>query len=480
MTRSQLEDGGQMRVSEPRERALSPLNLFYQMMSHRINPNSCDLVVLDGHLDHRVLKQATWRALQRHPVLSSYLLTRRGEYFWRVPRDQMPVDFRIHSLPRDDPGAVDACLTANIWGEPLALESDRPVRFHLIETPRRSYFQTIHTHVYADATSCYTLTQDIAESYAAHMAGRPFSTVPIDAEERSARALSTMRHPIRARLKHIFDGARMNLTDLFRRGGGLALPERPPGPRAFSRVSLDPRQTKELLAAARNVTTTLHNLVKLAFFRAADGFNRRRGARSRPLRVWDFFSLRSMAPPEAASMYDCMAVIYPVGMNPAWSDEEALRVFKDQVHALRAGQAFAHTERFWWLLRVLGAVLPLAWLGAVWPYLFKSNVFLTNPGVCPSRLDAIGGVPVIDYVTFPQLFVPAKVMLVVATFRDRLRILAIYDRAAFDENFEDALFTPFLAELRRLSGIDLDASPPLPGLIPYAVTSEAAANSEAS
>lgn len=469
-----------MRVLENRERALSPLNLFYHAMSHRINPNSCDLVVLDGHLDHRALKHAACRALQRHPQLSSYLLTRGRQYFWRVPRDEMPVDFRIHSLNVEDPGAVDACLMANIWGERLPLESGRPIRFHLIETPRRSYLQTIHTHVYADATSCYTLTEHIAESYAAYIAGRPFSTTPIDLEERSARALSTMRHPTRVRLKHILDGARMNLPDLFGPGGGLALPERPPGPRAFSRVSLDPRQTKELIAAARSLKSTLHNLIKLAFLRAADGFNRRRGAPSRPLRVWDFFSLRSMAPQEAAGVYDCLAVIYPVGMDPAWSNEEALRVFKDQVHGLRAGGAVAHAERFWWLFRILGAALPLAWLGAGWPYLFKSNVFLTNPGVCPSRLDAIGGVPVIDYITFPQLFLPAKVMFVVATFRDCLRILAIYDRAAFDENFEDALFTPFLAELDRVSGIGIDASPPLPGFIAAwnPATSEPASENE--
>jgi len=444
---------------ENRETELSPLNLFYHMMSRRISPNSCDLVVLDGHLDHRTLKRAACRALQRHPRLSSYLVTRGRKHFWRVPRDEMAIDFRSHALTVDDPGAVDACLMANIWDERLRLESDRPVRFHLIETPSRSYLQTIHTHVYADATSCYLLTQHIAESYAAHDAGRPFSTTPIDVEQRGGRALATLRHPTRAALGHVLDAARLNLPDLFGPGGGLELPEAPPGPRAFSRVCLDPHQTKELISGARSLQSTLHNLVKLAFLRAADRFNRRRGAPSRPLRVWDFFSLRSLAPQDTASLYDCLATIYPVAMDPAWSDEAALRVFKDQVQALRAGAAVAHVERFRWLIRILGTALPSAW-----PYLFKSNVFLTNPGVCPSRLDTIGGVPVIDYITFPQLFTPAKVMFVVATFRDCLRILAIYDRAAFDDNFEDALFTPFLAELQRVSGTAIDAAP-RPGFI---------------
>lgn len=449
---------------ENREQELTPINLFYHAMSHRISPNSCDLVVLDGHLDHRTLKRATIRALKRHPQLSSYLVTRGRKQFWRVPQDEMPIDFRIRSVPTDDPAVVDASLMANIWGEPLHLDTGRPIRFHLTETPSRSYLQTIHTHVYADATACYTLTDHIAESYAARLAGRPFSTAPIDVGDRSARALGTSRPPARARLEHILRGARLNVPDLLARDGGLAVPEGAPGPRAFSRIVLEPQQTQGLIAAARRRGSTLHNLVKLAFLRTAEHFNRDRGSPSRRLRVWDFFSLRAMAPQETADLYDCLAIIYPVDMDTAWSDEEALRAFKAQVQALRAGGAVAHAERFWWLFRVLGAALPAEWLESGWPRLFKSNVFLTNPGVCPSRLEAIGGVPVIDYITFPQLFPPAKVMFVISTFRDRLRILAIYDRAAFDGSFEDALFAPFLLELQRVSGIDL-ASAPLPGFI---------------
>src|SRR5678809_1002722 len=106
--------------------------------------------------------------------------------------------------------------------------------FHLTETPSRSYLQTIHTHVYADATACYTLTDHIAESYAARLAGRPFSTAPIDVGDRSARA----------RVEHILRGARLSVPALRARDGGLALPEGAPGPRAFSRTGLEPQQTQ--------------------------------------------------------------------------------------------------------------------------------------------------------------------------------------------------------------------------------------------
>jgi len=451
--------------TDSRERELSPLNLLYHMLSSRVDPNSCDVVILDGHLDHGVLKQAIARALRCHPQLSSHVVHRGGKSFWRVPPDELPIDFRVQPLPKDTPGAVDAALVANIWNEPLPIASGRPIRFHLIETPRRSYLQTIHTHLYADATSCYTLTDHVAESYAAIVDGRPWQQGPVDVEDRGVRALLTRRLSTRERLMGKLGGAMLSLPDFLSEDGGLALPEGPPGPRAFARAVLDPRRTSGLVAAARERKSTLHSLVKLAFLRAADRFNRTRRGASRPLRVWDFFSLRQLAPPQAAGLYDCLAIIYPVTMDPRWSDTEALAAFKDQLQRLRGGEVIAHVERLQWLFDVFGPALPLEWLATAWPHIFKSNVFLTNPGVCPSRLEAFGGVPVVDYVTFPQLFHPARVMFVLSTFRDHLRILAIYDRSSFADDFTTALFEPFLAELGCLSAVDVGAGDPAAGFV---------------
>ena len=101
----------------------------------------------------------------------------------------------------------------------------------------------------------------------------------------------------------------------------------------------------------------------------------------------------------------------------------------------------------------------------LWPALFKSNVFLTNPGVCPSNLPRFGDAAVIDYVTFPQLFAPADVMFVFSTFRDRLRIHVVYDEAAFGGAFRLGLLRPFLAELDAQAGLHLAAAPTRDGFI---------------
>lgn len=90
---------------------------------------------------------------------------------------------------------------------------------------------------------------------------------------------------------------------------------------------------------------------------------------------------------------------------------------------------------------------------------------LTNPGLCPSRLPTFGELPVLDYVTFPQLFAPAELMLVVSTLRGGLRVLAVYDRGALGDSFHPELFQPFLQALGGLAGLELGAEVTRDGIV---------------
>jgi len=65
---------------------------------------------------------------------------------------------------------------------------------------------------------------------------------------------------------------------------------------------------------------------------------------------------------------------------------------------------------------------------------------------------------VVDYVTFPQLFFPAELLFVFSTFRDRLRILVVYDRDAFGPSLHEELFRPFLDRLGELAGLDFSSA----------------------
>ena len=425
------------------------LNWLFDGLAEAVVPNSCDLVVLDGHLDRERLRAAIASTLARHPVLCRPL--------GKAPSDAAPpaIDLRFQVLADDDPARLDDHLLGLIWDEPFA-PSSRPVRFLVTETPTRTYLQTIHTHVYADASACYALTEQLAASYA-----QPHVTAPAQETHRQAADLFATVPSLGERLRHHAHGLLQTARDLFRAPAGLAVrSRRAAGRRRLSRICLSKAQTEQLRATARGRGHSIHAFFQLAFLRAAADFNQRRGVERSALRIWDFFSLRPLLE-QGSTRYDCLALIYPIDLDAAWSDDETLARCTDNVSRMRSRDLLTHASRFESLRRLV----PRQKLMRVWPSLFKSNVFVTNPGVCPSPLLSFGDVEVLDYVTFPQLFFPADVLFVFSTFRDRLRILVLHDEAAFDPTFADELLAPFLRKLSELGKVELSPQDLLPGFV---------------
>jgi hypothetical protein len=398
---------------------------LFESLGKAIVPNSCDIVVLRGRLDHAKLRAAIHATLQRHPILRA---------------SDGPIDLRFHFLDFDEPDAVDAHLMRHVWDEPFARDA-RPVRFHVTETKSATYLQTIHTHVYADATACYTLTAQIAEAYAGARAH--------DATRAHADEIVLPRAPAKERARATAQTAH----DLAAKHAGVAAPKRASaGPRKLARFVLTPAETSALRAAARQRGHSIHAFFQLAFLRAASAYNERRGVGHPLLRLWDFFSLRPMLE-ETTPRYDCLALVYPVELDARWSDDEVLAHVTDVVAQMRKEDLLMHAHRIGAVVRSFGSRPRRAFM-KLWTALFKSNVFFTNPGVCPSRLERFGDVEVTDYVTFPQLFSPADVMFVFSTFRDALRVLVIYDEDAFGASFRE-LFDAFLRNVGALASLDL-------------------------
>ena len=420
-----------MRLSSLRpEHRPHALNALFEALAAGVVPNSCDVVVLAGPLRHDRLRRAIDATLARHPVLRA-----------------RPYQLHVHHLPDDEPARVDAHLLDR-WRERLAADV-APVRFHVTTTPGRTYFQTIHTHVHADATACYLLTEQIAASYGAD-GHRPDDAAasPPPGDRALARRGGLSDHD---------RGAAQTVRDLGTRFAGVAAARATrPGRRRLARAVIGPPDAARLRQAARARGCSLHAFFQLALLRTATARNRRYGVERARLRYWDFFSMRPLRD-DAAPPYDNLALVYPVELDARWSDDEVLARCGRTIEQLRDGGILAHAARFDALLAVFGPLLPRRWFARLWPALFKSNVLLTNPGVCPSALPRFGDTAVLDYVTFPQLFPPAQLLLVFSTFRDGLRVLAVYDEDALGAGFHDELFAPLVRALGDLAGLDLSA-----------------------
>src|ERR1700738_4320685 len=90
------------------------LNTLFSRLGEAVSPNSCDLVVLDGHLDLPRLRAAARATLARPPIRCRPLALDGA-----VP-PSLPVDLRVHRLDHDRAAAVDAHLQRLIWDGPLA------------------------------------------------------------------------------------------------------------------------------------------------------------------------------------------------------------------------------------------------------------------------------------------------------------------------------------------------------------------------
>ncbi len=430
------------------------LNALFASLADAVVPSSCDVVVIEGLLDHERLRAAILATLARHPILNRPLdpsLASDGA---------LPLDLRVHALDDDDPARIDEYLIGLIWDEPLPPEA-RPIRFHVVETAERTYFQTIHTHVYADATACYAITEQIAAAYA----GDALPLEVDDVAESDVVALASAPLSIRERLDHYTRGLAQTAHDLAATYGGLVTPPRDhAGRRRLARFVLSVDETKKLRAAARGRGCSIHAFFQLAFLRAATDYNRARGETRSSVRVWDFFSLRPLLG-KAKDRYDCLALVYPVDLDAAWSDDETLAHCTRNVERMRSGDLVTHAHRFDALFRIVDRIVPRDSFMSMWRSIFKTNVFLTNPGVCPSPLPRFGDAEVSDYVTFPQLFFPADLTFVFSTFRGSLRVLVTYDEDAFGATFHRDVFAPFLANLGGLAAIDFGSTTTRDGFV---------------
>jgi hypothetical protein len=462
-------------------RRLSTLNMPFVFLSTLVNGNSCEIIELDGRLDHDVLRQAIAAAVRRHPVLNSRLRRRFLAYYWEEAENELPIDLRIEQDSGDGPAALHRRLMDNIWAEPLDLYNGRPARFHLTETQQgRSYLQLVTTHVWSDARAGYCLANDIATAYTALAEGRVPDMVRVDLSDRESTRILMGQAP-ESSWAYRFKALRCILRDLVANDRGLMLPRRRRGRTDTMKLELGADLLDRLRQGARQQGVTVHALLSTAMVRACQAQNVAKAGGSATegggiYRLLDLFSLRGYAREDAGDLYDTMVVPFCVRIDGSQSDDDMIADVARELERLKRGEIF--TELFRQELYCLSAaMLPKRFATALVTRLIaKGNVVVTNPGPIPYAIDRFGAVPVADFHSFSQLFPPGRVMCIFSTFRQRLRLIVVYDTACFAD-IEQEFVRPFLMQVDRivahcLAGKALAA--PTPEAAPAAAATAAA------
>jgi hypothetical protein len=432
---------------------LSELQTFVYYYVHGVpNGNSSDAIVVEGRLDHAVLRRAAALFVQRHPVLNSVIVRKFGRrIYWQVPEHELPLDFEFGTFPSDDKDAMLAELGRSAWSRQFDLARERPMRFRLIETPTRSYVQIITCRIYTDGVTGRLIVREFTELYNSLLAGETPNAEPVVADETRRRVYLAHR-PLREQLYLFFFGVITLMLDLLGRGNALALGKRPRGASHPQRLELGPDLLPRLKRVAGARRTTVHAVLVAAFARACDRFNAARGRGGRTLRIVDFFSLRRFAPRPVEGHFQNVAMPYKLLLDVRGDDAHLLEQVERQLDRMKRGLVLAY---FW----VYAFYLQLARLfpvdKAVWlTNLDGSNVMFSNPGPTDCGADALGGARVVDLVSFSQLFPPERVFFVVSTFRGQLRATVLYEDGAFPQGAGE-LVSSFEHEIMRFAELDI-------------------------
>jgi hypothetical protein len=377
-------------MSVARHLPAGPAARAWQRLSRVVDTRSCELVLLDRHLDDGCLEGAWAHAARQHPLLAA--TWERGR--WRVDAMAPPLVRVSLDADPDLPG-----LLPRTWSDGARDGSDLTV----FRGPTRDALRVRVPHARTDAASGAQVVQDLADAYAALRGGR-------DPELRDDAA---PWHP--DELLPVTWGDRWRAftriaADVL---GGAGWSEAPPMRAAPARVrvvDLGGDAISGLKARARAEATSVHVLLTLAVARAT-------GAR----RLMDLVTVRPLALGDVARRADVLVV--PWAMRVPDDDGAARVAIRAQVDAIKDGGARAELARLG-LYDTLAALVPLRLaLAATFHGIVKADVASTNPGPVQVALDAFGDAGIVEFVNFPHPVPPARRILAWTTFRGRLRLV---------------------------------------------------------
>jgi len=423
---------------------------FYHL-SELTNCNSGELITLEEKLDVSLLKRAISLAVRRHPLLNQLPTKKRGKPYWMEMEADLPIHLTHCAVSETDPDKLYPILWNNLWAEPID-ELSRQVRFIYTETPEYAYLQICAPHTVTDACSGTKLAADIAQAYTALSDGRTWVAKP---EENVTEPLPdvflTTRTSMQRMLVALYALTEI-VTDIFRRGRGLRpIDKTKQGPTGVHVTPVSEALLNRTITVARTVNASAHTLFLLALTRARQEMLGPDGGNT-PFRINDFATLRPFASKDLRNTFDVLVVPHQMTIKPSWSDDVAIRKINGQLQSKKQGGILTELYRLS-LYSTLARLAPSRWgANMVFKHINKSDMAVTNPGrvLWEHDLSHFGDIRVLDFVNFPNLLPPARVVMIFTTFRDQLRIVQLYDKDRYPEGVEALLAKPFVRHLTQL------------------------------
>ena len=452
-----------------RRNPMTTLNRIYAyferlLARHGTNGNSCDWVELDRAPDLDLLQQAASAISRKHAAIqaASTFGGLKGWTWTRNPDAEPEIRYR-RVAGRCPPDVTDKLVPQNVWGEALDHENGPPWRIHVTEFDDVTILQSVTSHIYTCGKSASLITVQLLRFYDAIVRGERPDDRPIEVESRANAPLFlpdwTAWDHVRSFLATGADMFREIFTAPMRLAGNkTGTADR--GQTRVRFVDLGPDLWQHLRRFARDEEISRHPFYIAAWVETLTNFNAARGNEypfdpNSKVKFVDNFSLRPYADQNLDGFYDLCAVPYAIEVPAGPSSPEKRRSISAMVERLRSGKVLDDLTRFAFYHRAIALIPKVFATKLVLKSVVKSPFILSNIGPLPEGMLDPGALGVRRYYSFPQLFPPGKIMLIITSTPDTVRAVFLWDEDAISEaDMMNEMIPGFRAALARSIGFD--------------------------
>ena len=447
---------------------LNRIYIYYEKMLARqgLNGNSCDWFELENAPDLDVLRQAAASVSRRHAALQAAgsFAGLTGWGWTRNPQAQPDTRY-VRTRGRCPEQAADQLVPQNVWGEPLDHANGPPWRIFVTEYDDLTILQSVTSHIYTCGKSANLISVQLVSAYEALMRGEVPVESPAGVPDRANAKLfmpkwSAWRH-LRSFAATMLDMLRETVTAPVALAGNTSSKLQ----RGRTRVrfeDLGPDVWQHLRQFARSEQISRHPFYLAAWVETITAFNAARGQKPKgKVKLIDNFSLRPFSDQDLDGYYDICAVPSAIEVPSGPSTRTQREQIFETVETLRAGKVLDDLTRYAFYHKVIAFLPKVLATKLVLMLVVKSPFILSNIGPVPPQILNASALQTRRYFSFPQLFPPGKIMLLITTTPDSLRAVFLWDEDAVScAEMENEMIPAFKDALARSIGLGAAGSQP--------------------
>ncbi|MBQ4812888.1 hypothetical protein J8M20_16125 [Pseudoalteromonas luteoviolacea] len=368
------------------------------------NGNSCDLIILKGCPDQKVLTEAIDQIAKQHPVMQSRIVRKNWQYHWQFDAHLFPEkQFLDWSSDFDNFESWHRALRGYLFKDVVDPFSASPIKFVCVQYEQYFALLFISSHIASDGRSGYLLFEQL-NAY--------LNTRSIVEDDNSFVCDSKLFESCGA--KAYLTAFRQLASNFVRSRVEVKVNKEMPENCQVDYVDLGEAATKKLVDWSKkngvSVNVALNVILNKSFFPNCG------------LRILETMSVRGLSKQSLEDAYNNLVIVFEshVGGSDDWVKEYA-----QHLTSLKSGgyRAFQAQQQIQALSINLLPRAALKMLVRIYKRLFlKGNVILSNLGALDFDLSHLGRYEIIDVYNFSVPLPPAGLAIVVSTYRQKLRL----------------------------------------------------------